>query len=203
MDSIETPILPDLQKLRRFALAIGLVLLTYSLAAVELDTGEPIRLLIVPLKFDRPEWLPIGLVLASLYAAARYWYYGISIREAPWALRFRFLSLVKVKKAAKREEPTSMIGTNDLCELLKNQALSVFPGLRNDSIVIMPPEGTHKEAENRWRLIFNEDPTADWRTFLHDVDYIAPILVNVFALASQLSLSLVALAEWLSGSSTA
>ena len=44
---------PDLQKLRRFALAIGLLLITYSVALVELDVGETVRPLGIPLKISR------------------------------------------------------------------------------------------------------------------------------------------------------
>ena len=48
---------PDIEKLRRFALVIGLVLLTYSLAAVELDIGETIHPLGIPLKINNPDLL--------------------------------------------------------------------------------------------------------------------------------------------------
>ena len=74
---------PNLEKLRRFALAIALLLITYSLAAVELDAGETIRPLGIPLKINDPRSLGIGLVLASLYAAASFVMYGTWLTESP------------------------------------------------------------------------------------------------------------------------
>ena len=81
---------PDLQKLRRFALAIGLVLITYSIA-LEFDPGEGVRPLGLPFKVVRPELLPIGLILASVYGAVRFWYYGTMKGESPARHRQRLV----------------------------------------------------------------------------------------------------------------
>ena len=78
---------PDLQKLRRFALAIALVLITYSLAGVELQIDSEIRPFGLPFKIARPELLPIGLMVASLYALLLFWYYGVMRVATPWGAR--------------------------------------------------------------------------------------------------------------------
>ena len=73
---------PDLQKLRRFSLGIALVLITYSLAIVKLPPQIPIPLL-GDATVDRT-WLPIGLVLASLYGMIEFWFYGVRLSVSPW-----------------------------------------------------------------------------------------------------------------------
>ena len=76
----------DLQKLRRFALAIGLVLITYSLA-LEFDPEKTVSPLGLPFKVIRPELLTIGLMLASGYGLLRYWYYGCLLTASPARVR--------------------------------------------------------------------------------------------------------------------
>jgi hypothetical protein len=82
----------DLPRLRRFALAAGVILLTYAVAAVELDTGETVRPLGTPLLIRSPEWLGIGLALAALYGSLRFFYYGVMVSETPAARRRRSLA---------------------------------------------------------------------------------------------------------------
>ena len=78
-----------IQKLRRFALTIGLILLTYSIAGVELNTQKEISPLGLPLKINNPNLLGIALVLASLYSSLKYSYYAVLIGPAPHTTRKR------------------------------------------------------------------------------------------------------------------
>lgn len=94
---------PDLNKLRRFALAVGLVLITYSVAAVELDTGETIRPLGLPLKVNRPDLLGIGLVIASLWGMWRFLYYGVWKVETEMRRRGAFLKEIEARLASERK----------------------------------------------------------------------------------------------------
>ena len=82
----------DIARLRRFALAAGVILLTYAIAAVELDTGETVRPLGVPLRIRNPDWLGIGLATAVLYGSLRFLYYGVMVEETPSARRRRELA---------------------------------------------------------------------------------------------------------------
>ena len=61
---------PDLERLRRFALAIGLVTLTYGVAGISLTAGATVSPFGIPFTISRPDFLPVGLAIASLYAAA-------------------------------------------------------------------------------------------------------------------------------------
>ena len=84
---------PDLERLRRFALAIGLVTLTYGVAGISLTAGSTVSPFGIPFTISRPDFLPVGLAIASLYAAARFYYYGFMIRKSPFARRKDLLSL--------------------------------------------------------------------------------------------------------------
>ena len=81
---------------RRFALAVGLVLLVYSLAGVELSKGDTITPLGIPLKIMRPDWLSMGLVFASIYATYRYVLHAMYMRESPRRSRY------ELKRSAKQ-----------------------------------------------------------------------------------------------------
>ncbi|MDO8546135.1 MAG: hypothetical protein Q7R68_02120 [Nitrospirales bacterium] len=77
--------MPDLFRLRRFALIMGLILFAYSLADVEVNTN--IVLSGVALKIRKPHVLEYGLLLASAYAMFRYWYYSTAVSISPAAAR--------------------------------------------------------------------------------------------------------------------
>ena len=79
---------PDLQKIRRFALAVGLVLITYSVA-LEFNFDEEVRPLGLPFKVVEPWLLPIGLMLTSFYGLLRFWYYGCLLTASPARRRRR------------------------------------------------------------------------------------------------------------------
>src|ERR1700674_147913 len=73
----------DLDRLRRFALGAGLVLIAYASAGVELEAGAKVSLLGVPFFIRRPELLRLGLVLASAYGLVRFYYYGFMLEHSP------------------------------------------------------------------------------------------------------------------------
>ena len=78
---------PEVHKLRRFALAVGLILLTYTLSGISMVPEATVTPFGVPFRLIRPELLPIGLALAALYSAARYYYYAFLITKSPYRLR--------------------------------------------------------------------------------------------------------------------
>ena len=170
--------LPDLYRLRRFALAVGLVLFTYSLAAVELDMGETIRPLGVPLTVNSPEWLGIGLAVASLYALARFWYYGMATTTTPAAKRRSRLGELGVTRRYKidnswRAFPSDLRSQRDL-------VADVFPRIPGTRIKLFPePPG----GGTIMKIECIEIPLLlRLAARLQDVDYTAPIWVNGIAL---------------------
>jgi len=78
---------PDLEKLRRFALAVGLVTLTYSVAGISLTPDAAISVLGLTFKVSRPGLLPVGIVIASLYSIIRFYYYGFMLKKSPYRVR--------------------------------------------------------------------------------------------------------------------
>lgn len=82
----------ELEKLRRFCLTIGLILLTYVLAEVKVDASKTVSFAGLPLTIVRPELVPVGLVIASAYNAVRFWYYGFTLRRSPRKKRRHILN---------------------------------------------------------------------------------------------------------------
>jgi len=98
----------ELSKLRRFALAIGLVLFLYSIAGVRLASPATITPLGIPLVITNPGVFEWGLVVASIYGALRYWYYGYVKNVSPSkARRLLFNGEYKVTDAWQMSEVAS------------------------------------------------------------------------------------------------
>jgi hypothetical protein len=74
---------PDLAKLRRFALAIGLTLFIYSVAGVELNPDQTISPLGLSLKIKQPYLIGLGILIASGYASMRYWFFAMRAVHSP------------------------------------------------------------------------------------------------------------------------
>ncbi|OPY72638.1 MAG: hypothetical protein A4E64_02897 [Syntrophorhabdus sp. PtaU1.Bin058] len=78
---------PNIEKLRRFALAVALIVLTYSVAGISLGPESKISVLGMTFKVSRPELLPIGLLMASVCVVLRFYYYGFMLNRSPYRLR--------------------------------------------------------------------------------------------------------------------
>jgi hypothetical protein len=78
---------PDIGKLRRFSLAIALVILTYSIAGISLEPNSPISLIGLTFRVSRPDLLPIGLIIASVYSTISFYYYGFMLKKSPFRIR--------------------------------------------------------------------------------------------------------------------
>ncbi len=78
---------PNIGKLRRFALVVGLITLTYSVAGISLRPEAGVSLAGLTFKISRPGLLPVGIVLASLYAMVRFYYYGFMLYKSPYSVR--------------------------------------------------------------------------------------------------------------------
>ena len=175
---------PDLEKLRRFALASGLVLIVYSLAAVELDTGEAIHPLGIPLKINRPEYLGIGLVIASLWGMFRFLYYGAWKTESPARKRTPLLKAL----LQKRPEFSSLGDVEKWADNLR-RLLPRLPGFRITAE--SRPKRLEEEGPSDLAVISASRLVVDrinipWPFYvaarIEDIDYFAPVWLNVAAL---------------------
>ncbi len=78
---------PELPRLRRFTLLVGLILWAYLLAGGSVDKMLQVPALGLTLTFTRAHVLEWGLVLISLYASARYGYHSLVKSLTPWKAR--------------------------------------------------------------------------------------------------------------------
>ena len=79
---------PDLERLRRFSLTMGLLVFTYAAAGISLADDQTVAPFGIHFTIDRPELLPIGLAVGSLYSAFRFWYFGVALSASPFTQRW-------------------------------------------------------------------------------------------------------------------
>lgn len=89
---------PNIEKLRRFGLAVALVILTYSVAGISLDPNSVVSIVGLAFKVSKPEWLPVGLIFASLYAMASFYYYGFMLKKSPFRVRRDIIDRLETRK---------------------------------------------------------------------------------------------------------
>jgi hypothetical protein len=162
----------EIGKLRRFALAVGLVLFTVAIAGVELESPATIHPLGIPLHVKRPNVLGIGLCLASIYATTRYWFYGFVVAASPIQIRRR----IRLGKPLgfRIESPSEFERT------VKRLVSRYYPPLRGRGAEFIP--GTNDEPIQALRLPLRSRVLGQ----LENLDYLAPVLVNGIALATYL-----------------
>lgn len=160
----------DVTKLRRFALLIALIMITYSIAGVELDTPAKIQPLGIPFVIQCPDFLPIGLVLASLYCVLRYIYFAYFVTISP--TRARQL----LRKGSPVHAPTLGISLEDFTEQIANEVQRYFPRFgRLEAKYDTSQTGSQCSVKV-------EIPKSVWMlSILEDIDYALPIIANILA----------------------
>lgn len=78
---------PDHKSMRRFTLAVGLLLLSCSIAGLSLEPDHIVKLIGIPLRLSYPQLLPYVLLAAAIYGLLRYYYYFILLSKTPYAAR--------------------------------------------------------------------------------------------------------------------
>ena len=176
---------PDLEKLRRFALAIGLVLITYSLAVAAVEPDPTVSILGLKFSFNRA-WIPAGLVLTSAYSLIRFWLYGVATTDSPRRVRMTTLLRFEgeVTKAAFRRINLNAVRDRESeirwrkkvefeeaeFEEVKAAVLATYPRVAGKSPQFK--DGGPLDVPVACRV-------AAW---FQDLDYLAPIWVNALAL---------------------
>lgn len=171
---------PELEKLRRFCLAIGLILVTYVLAEVKVDASKTVSFAGLPLTILRPELVPIGLLIASAYNAVRFWYYGFTLRRSPRKKRRHILN--RFKWEAEGGYVLSVHHTPAEMLELESQIREVFPHFpRTEPMLVrVPARGTQTaKLTIPFRITL-----AGW---FEDIDYAAPVWLNLLAVILALS----------------
>lgn len=164
----------SIQKLRRFSLIFGLILFTYSIAGVELETPARISPLGIPFILRRADLLGYGLLLGSLYGLLRYWYYAILIGLSPRRARKAILSGTFTDGSAPRFESSSGAEV----ERARKEIERYFPLLPLQKNRI---EFTLSSEEG---IVLNDVPlSSKILSLIHDIDYYSPIWVNLVAIS--------------------
>lgn len=91
-DIPERPQRPDQGRLRRFSLAMGLLLVSYALVGISLESNAVVNLFGIPFRLARPQLLPYVLVIASLYGLLRFYYYCVLAIRSPYSARRELLN---------------------------------------------------------------------------------------------------------------
>ncbi len=165
---------PDIQKLRRFCLAVALLLLTYSLAVVEFAAPLEIQPLGIPIVVQQPILLPIALVFASIYSTLRFYLFAIAATTPPWRGRAMLLSGKTVTPT-----PSQLLkDSSDLLSYVHQEIVEYFPGYAGHHV----PLKVTLSGEN-YRFEFRPTPRSLLLGRLSDVDYVAPIWANLVALS--------------------
>ena len=73
--------------MRRFSLAMGLLLLSYSIAGISLEPDPAFDLFGIPFRLSRPQLLPYVLLAAAVYGLIRYYYYCVLLTKTPYTVR--------------------------------------------------------------------------------------------------------------------
>jgi len=162
----------EIGKLRRFALAVGLVLFTVAIAGVELDSPTIIHPLGIPLHVKRPDVLGIGLCLASVYATTRYWFYGFILTTSP----------IQYRRRIRRGKSLGLhiASPTEFNRAVEQIVARYYPPLRGKGPEFKP--GTNEEPIQELRLPLRLRVLGE----LENLDYLAPLLVNAIALVTYL-----------------
>lgn len=156
----------DVPKLRRFALGVGLILFVYSLAWVQLAEFISISPFGIAFEIARPRVIELGVVIVSLYAALRYWYYSFIKNTSPFRARALLL---------KHEYPYETFSEPSQARETINR---VFPRLTQEAFKIDPTG----DRGSGTCLVDIDSAKISWQvrvwTWLENLDYSAPIWVN-------------------------
>lgn len=167
----------DLIRLRRFALLTGLILAFYSLAGITIESSNTIHPFGVPFRIIRPDLVHFALVIASVYAALRYYFFAFMVQRTPYRKRQQ---LREDAKAAEGLSFSYEARSGDNARSISNELHELYPKFLmarpRGEILIPPNEGNtlcqvHIVIPRRCRA----------GAWFSDLDYSLPILVNLVA----------------------
>ncbi len=171
----------DLNKTRRFALAIGLVLFVYSIAGLSLDLDKTLTILGIPLMINNPKLIGIGLIICSIYATLRYLYYGIITGITPKKARDNLLnnrfpdgSRVSTEKSVS----SSYLDHNTCKDRVQDYVSKYFPSFSASS----KTSSEVFEEGQFYRFEIKTKPFLRVFGFIHGLDHWLPFWINIIAI---------------------
>lgn len=191
---------PDLQKLRRFSLALGVILFSYVVAGFDpvrdADGEATVNLPLVEFKIGNPDYIPIGLVVASVWGLVLFWYYGLMLQRAPWRHRREVLREAKrlnnghIYEARFSAEGEALGFLNRLRPLfprfLNRETLMYVGGVSGRRITKhaekLGETAEFEQTKEGCSVVFGVSGRQLAVAWFQDFDFYAPIWVNAIAL---------------------
>ena len=169
-----------IQKLRRFALSIGLIFLTYSMAEIKLVTPVQINPLGIPLVIKSAAYIGIALLGVSVYVSFRYLYYAILIGPAPHTIRKRLKKSILPDGIKFDIKLASADYYRDFRGRLHAAINESFPRVGDVEAKLIDFSYTASAEEADVKI---EVPTVvKLLCILENIDYYLPICINVIAI---------------------
>lgn len=187
----------DIGRTRRLAIIVALILITYSAAGIEIAAGGNIQILGVGFIVTRPDLLPIGLLIASIYLMVSYFYYAVMLLDSPYRRRRNILDQmtvtepkytsgrnVKMYFGSSKFETSNQYHHHEAksnAEAIK----SSFPKILNKTCSyqiksedFMLPDG---EDCTNYHAVIEIPVVCRIAALFQDLDYVSPIWLNLFA----------------------
>ena len=195
------PSATDLARMRRFAFTTGLALLTYVIAGVSIPAPASVSAFGLRVQIQQPGLLPIALALAALYASMRYYYYALMLADGPFRRRRNLLDGLVFEGPPIKVGPFPSAGT-----YFGPSKLSTTPSYHDHKIVAEQAEMLRKafpkflggrvkakpeysettddegNTEPIWSVACEIPARCRLACLLEDLDYVLPIVVNIFPL---------------------
>lgn len=176
MDRILASHEQQLGSLRVFSLTIALLLITFALAGVRLESPAKIQPLGIPLEVTRPDLLTIALVLASVYSLVRFIYFALLAQPSPVRARSRLLRGSRVNTTTR---PASL---DEFERQVAAEMERYFPRLPSSPVKYEVWEVEEPKEGYRFGLRMSVPRIVQWAARFEDIDFLAPIWANGIAL---------------------
>lgn len=192
---------PNLEKLRRFSLAVGLIVLTYSFAGISLDPHSGINVVGLAFRVAKPQLLPLGLIITSLYGLFSFYYYGFMLKKSPYRVRRDIIDELDVweqtyisgKKVpvyfgpSEFETPIAYSEPDRVEHYVANfpEIFPKFAKARASAKLFSSPscdEDGEPYTSYRARIVIPK--RCRLAAIFQDIDYASPIWLNIMALAA-------------------
>lgn len=176
----------DLARIRRFSLLMGVLLISYVLAGIAIDPGQTLQTYGFSWRILRPELLPAGLALGSLYSIYQYWLHAIALRRSPWRERKEILRALEPSTADENMLETQETSQEEV-ETLRSRADAVFPRFLDAEASFFPIRTSPRlegmvNVRPTYRLGATIPRRVRWGTRIQDFDYTLPFWINGLAL---------------------
>ncbi len=183
--------------MRRFALGMALVLVTWAMAGVDLEQPLRVSPFGLPFRVGRPDLLPLGIALAVLYGCLRYYYYAIMLSASPYRRRRDLLDQLRGESQSlgPSPKPGMYIGPTELTSTPWRDDYKGVDSLGEEIKAAFPKFARARVTAERMRdARLDDEGTVFFALKMHiptrcriaalaqDIDYASPVWFSALAL---------------------